>query len=189
MRAVFIPMSMFMHILSSAKTYRSALRSGCNCLLVAAAMSGSPAHAQVAGQSKAPAPAASAPLDYARELRTLTPMAQQGHAVAQFNLGVMHDFGQGVPKDAAQAVRWYRLAAAQGHGGAQYNLAGMYYEGLGVPRDLVRASMWFALSAQAGVPGASKNRAIVTRSLTPAQREQAQNLARDCLQGKFQGCD
>ncbi len=37
-------------------------------------------------------------IDYATQLRETEPLAQQGHAVAQFNLGVMYDFGQGTPK-------------------------------------------------------------------------------------------
>ena len=32
--------------------------------------------------------------------------AEQGNAEAQANLGVMFDFGQGVPEDDAEAVRW-----------------------------------------------------------------------------------
>lgn len=116
-------------------------------------------------------------------------LAQQGHPVAQFNLGVKYDFGQGVEKDPAHAVRWYRLAAAQGHGGAQFNLGGMYFEGLGVQRDLVRATMWFTLSAEAGVGGAAKNRAILTRALSEEQQAQARTLALQCRQREFKDCE
>ncbi len=120
---------------------------------------------------------------------TLLALAQQGHPVAQFNLGVKYDFGQGVEKDPVQAVRWYRLAAAQGHGGAQFNLAGMYFEGLGVPRDLVRATMWFTLSAEAGVGGAAKNRAILARALSEEQQAQARNQALECRQRDYKDCE
>jgi TPR repeat protein len=48
--------------------------------------------------------------------------ADQGDALAQYNLGTMYYTGRGVPEDDAEAVRWYRLAADQGHAGAQYNL-------------------------------------------------------------------
>ena len=40
--------------------------------------------------------------------------AEQGHADAQYNLGLMYDYGGGVPEDDAEAVRWYRKAAEQG---------------------------------------------------------------------------
>ncbi len=45
------------------------------------------------------------------ELRRL---AEQGHAQAQVNLGIMYSQGRGVPKDSVQAYRWYTLAAGQG---------------------------------------------------------------------------
>ena len=44
--------------------------------------------------------------------------AEQGHADAQFGLGVMFYNGRGVAQDRAEAIRLYRLAAAQGHAGA-----------------------------------------------------------------------
>jgi len=52
--------------------------------------------------------------DYAAALREWRPLAEQGHALAQLQLGVMYYVGRGVAKDYTQAVRWYRKAAAQG---------------------------------------------------------------------------
>ena len=46
--------------------------------------------------------------------------------MAQYNLGVMYDNGDGVPQDYKEAVKWYRLAAEQGDASAQYNLGLMY---------------------------------------------------------------
>ncbi len=43
--------------------------------------------------------------DYATALRELRPLAEQGHAVAQYNLGVMYNKGRGVPQDYAKAVK------------------------------------------------------------------------------------
>ena len=40
--------------------------------------------------------------------------AQQGDADAQYNLGVMYDDGEGVPKDEVEAYAWYSLAATNG---------------------------------------------------------------------------
>ena len=48
--------------------------------------------------------------------------AGQGHAGAQYKLGVMHYRGQGVTEDQTEAVRWHLKAAGQGHAGAQYKL-------------------------------------------------------------------
>jgi len=48
--------------------------------------------------------------------------ADQGFALAQSNLGVMHDNGWGLPKNTTEAVRWYLLAAGQGFAVAKENL-------------------------------------------------------------------
>ena len=50
-------------------------------------------------------------------------LAEQGDAIAQYNLGVMYTTGEGVPENDAEAVRWYRLAAEQGDKLAQLDLA------------------------------------------------------------------
>ena len=51
----------------------------------------------------------------ATALRAWTPLAEQGSANAQFNLGGMYEYGEGVPQDYKTAAKWYRLAAEQGH--------------------------------------------------------------------------
>jgi len=52
--------------------------------------------------------------DYGRALREFRLLAEQGHAQAQVNLGIIYSQGRGVPKDSVQAYRWYTLAAAKG---------------------------------------------------------------------------
>ncbi len=54
--------------------------------------------------------------DYDTALREFRPLAEQGHAQAQVNLGIIYSQGRGVPKDFVQAYRWYTLAADQGNG-------------------------------------------------------------------------
>jgi len=49
--------------------------------------------------------------DYETALREWTPLAEQGDADAQINLGRMYDNGEGVAEDNTEAVRWFRLAA------------------------------------------------------------------------------
>ena len=53
--------------------------------------------------------------DYAKALSEWRPLADQGHAEAQYRLGKMHEKGWGTAKDSDEALRWYRLAAKQGH--------------------------------------------------------------------------
>ncbi len=51
--------------------------------------------------------------DYATAIRELRPLAEQGHARAQYSLGIMYDNGQGVPQDYAQAHMWVNVAASR----------------------------------------------------------------------------
>jgi TPR repeat protein len=95
--------------------------------------------------------------DYATALRLLRPLAEQGEASAQFNLGFMYDLGQGVPQDYAEAVKWYRKAADQGNAAAQYNLGLMYDNGHGVPQDYAEAVKWYRKAAERGVATAQNN--------------------------------
>ncbi len=122
--------------------------------------------------------------DYATAIREWRPLAEQGNANAQFNLGLMYDNGQGVPQDYAKALQWWRKAAEQGDAGAQYNLGVMYGNGLGVPQDDAQAHMWYDLAASRFPPGedrdrAVKNRDTVAEKMTPAQISEAQKLARE----------
>ena len=64
--------------------------------------------------------------DYATALREWKPLAEQGNASAQYNLGVMYDKGKGVPENDKTALKWYRLAAKQGLADAHFNLKWMY---------------------------------------------------------------
>ena len=56
--------------------------------------------------------------DYAAALRFIRPLAEQGDASAQHNLGVLYDNGLGVPLDKVRAYMWFTLSAAQGRDGA-----------------------------------------------------------------------
>jgi TPR repeat protein len=77
-------------------------------------------------------------------------LADQGHAKAQFNLGVMYDRGQHVVQDYAQAVFWYQKAAEQGNANAQYNLALKYQMGQGIAKDDTQAAYWYRKAAEEG---------------------------------------
>ena len=83
--------------------------------------------------------------------------AEQGDAGAQYELGRMYAWGQGVPQNYAQAVSWHRKAAEQGHADAQYNLGVAYNKGQGVPRDYVQALSWYRKAAAQGDARAQNN--------------------------------
>ena len=79
-------------------------------------------------------------------MASLRVQAEQGHAKAQYELGLFLD------KVAAheEAARWYRKAAAQGHAEAQSELAWLYLFGLGVPQDFDEATRWLRKAAAQG---------------------------------------
>ena len=81
--------------------------------------------------------------DYSQALRLWQPLAQQGDAKAQFNLGVLYQSGQGVAQDYQQAAAWWQKAAAQGHATACFHLGRLYLTGKGVAKDYQQAKMWF----------------------------------------------
>lgn len=74
--------------------------------------------------------------------------AEQGHAAAQFNVGIMLEYGHGTPADPVQAYMWLDLAATRLK-----------------PDDMAQ-------------PLAAAGRERVGAKLTPEQRAEAQRLAR-----------
>jgi len=76
--------------------------------------------------------------------------AEQGDAIAQFNLGVMYRDAEGVPEDDAEAVKWFRKAAEQGDADAQYNLGYMYGDGTIVPQSSTEMEKWWRKAAEQG---------------------------------------
>ena len=51
---------------------------------------------------------------YPEAVRLYKLAADQGLAIAQFNLGIMYENGQGVIQSYSEARKWYTLAANQG---------------------------------------------------------------------------
>jgi uncharacterized protein len=94
-------------------------------------------------------------------VKWFTLSAKEGHARAQYNLGVMYEKGQGVPQDYKTAVKWYRLAAEQGIASAQYNLGLMYDKGRGVPQDYKTAVKWYRLAVKQGYARAQYNLGVM----------------------------
>lgn len=88
--------------------------------------------------------------DFDRAFRWFTLAADQGNPDAQFNLGVLYQFGQGVPVDPAKAVFWYRQAAQAGQPNALNNLAYAYSAGLGVHADQNLALAYYHQAANLG---------------------------------------
>lgn len=125
--------------------------------------------------------------DFSAALQEWRPLAEQGNASAQFNLGQMYFLGRGVSQDYAEALNWFTLAAKQGDTTAATTIGSMYAAGRGVQQDFVRAYMWHALAVEHGgrypyyARDARAARDDVARRLTPEQITEAQKLLRDWM--------
>jgi uncharacterized protein len=86
--------------------------------------------------------------DYLVALKELRKPAEKGNAQAQYKVGRMYAFGEGVAKDLSLAQDWYRKAAEQQDVQAQIMLGGMYANGEGVPKDLGLAAAWYRKAAE-----------------------------------------
>ena len=107
--------------------------------------------------------------------------AEQGHAVAQFNLGFMYGNGLGVPQDYTEAVQRYRRAAERGLARARNRLGFVHRDERTVPQDYVLAHMWLNLAASHATgalrDGAIQGRDRAAQEMPPDQLAEAQRLA------------
>ncbi len=76
--------------------------------------------------------------------------AERGMPMAQYELGILYMFGEGVPQDYKESISWHRKAAGQGMAVAQYELGSIYYRGSGVTQDYSEAKKWFQMAAEKG---------------------------------------
>ena len=83
--------------------------------------------------------------------------AEQGHATAQYRLGILYENGQGVAPDADRSVYWIRKAAERGEVQAQFSLAVMYDIGRNISQDYPQALYWYVKAAERGNVQAQNN--------------------------------
>lgn len=88
--------------------------------------------------------------NYPAAVRAWRPLADQGDADAQFNIGQAYKLGRGVPVDLKAAQGWYQKAAQQGHSQAQANLGLILFQN----GNRAGAMPWLRKAADAGDPRA-----------------------------------
>ena len=125
--------------------------------------------------------------DYVTALREWRPLAEQGIAQAQFNLGVMYAKGEDVVQNYGQAVKWYRRAAEQGFAQAQNKLGLMYGLGDSVVQDYVTAHMWGNI-ARANGYDSGKLLDALEQLMSKGQIARAQQRASDCMANQYKNC-
>lgn len=101
--------------------------------------------------------------DYANAFYWIQKLANQGHAIAQYSLGVMYDNGQGVRQDYTKAIEWYTKSANQGYASAQFNLGVLYADGQGVRQNYRIAKEWFKKACDNGFQKGCDNYRILNQ--------------------------
>jgi TPR repeat protein len=99
--------------------------------------------------------------DYDKAIGILLPLAEQGNSKAQVTVGIMYDYGHGVPQDNLKAIEWYEKAALQGATAVQHQLGAKYFRGQGVPQDYQEAARWWRMAAESGLVESQYNMGLL----------------------------
>lgn len=113
---------------------------------------------------------------YATALAELTPLAEKGHAKAQYRLGKMSNLGQGLPPDKKEAAKWFHLAAQQGLAEAQGALGYLCLVGEGVSQNSDLALEWTRKAAEQGDATAQFNLGMMHSEKFGIQKNPAESL-------------
>lgn len=120
--------------------------------------------------------------DFPKAVPVFERLAELGHPVAEWLMGNIYFFGQGVPRDYTRAQKMFKSAAEQGYFAAFAPTAQMYEQGLGTPKDPSIAYYWYNIAAAQLRDSAERTdmirrREAIAATLTPAQIESAQKRA------------
>lgn len=88
--------------------------------------------------------------NYTEALKAYTQASAEGDVMGTYNLGLMYEYGKGVPVDYHKSEVLFTDAANKGVDEAMNQLAGIYFNGLGTPRDVHKALSWYKKAADLG---------------------------------------
>lgn len=112
--------------------------------------------------------------DYAGAFEWFQKAAEQGSALARYELGKAYLYGRGTPQHYALAATQLLQAAQANCTEAQYLLAQLYQQGQGVTQDLVHAYMWLNVAASRGHASAALERDRIKATMWPEEIQLAQ---------------
>jgi TPR repeat protein len=131
----------------------------------------------VFAQAKAYRDATGVPGDDNKAFDLFRQAAAQGHAGAQYYLGLTYAQGRGTAADEAQAAQWLERAARRNVVDAQYLVCLSYALGRGVERDPVAAHAWCEIASRRGSDKAPEALGKLDKVLGPLQRRRAREMA------------
>jgi len=112
------------------------------------------------------------------------PLAENGSAAAQFNIGMMFERGEGREQDLPKAAEWYLRAAENDFARAQFRLGEMFEAGQGLEQDLVQARKWFAIATEAHYRGARKRMKKIAKEMTAHEISLGDMWAREYVKAR-----
>jgi len=89
-------------------------------------------------------------IDASPQYQQLHHLATEGSASAQYELGLVFEYGRAVTQNDAAAAYWYEQAAAQNYVDALYRLAILNDNGWGCPADKAKALKLYEIAAEFG---------------------------------------
>lgn len=117
---------------------------------------------------------------------SLSNSTNQSDEMLSVNMNLVNQvYGEG---NYIKAVDYAQKLAIDGNVQAQLFLASMYEEGLGTLQLNKNAHMWYNISAMNGNSEARKKRNALTSKMTNAAIEEAQIMAKSCMQSGFEDC-
>lgn len=116
--------------------------------------------------------------DWKQAFDAYVPLAKQGNAKAQFNLGYMYARGDIMERDNAKAFEWYQKAADNNDPRAHYNLSKMYELGEFVITNSIKAKEHLDRAIELGDERARTRTALAEakEALKQGDREKARSL-------------
>ncbi len=89
--------------------------------------------------------------DFDEAARRWKTAAESGNVLAQFNLALLYEQGQGVDRHWGIAAHWYRTSADAGYDPASFSLGSLYYRGgPNFPKNVDEAVYWWVKAAERG---------------------------------------
>jgi TPR repeat protein len=110
--------------------------------------------------------------DYGQAVQWYQKAADQSHAMAQFNLGIMYAAGQGVDRDEAKSMGWMQRAADLGDAGAQFHIGMKHHRASfdelpeAASESRIQAYKWLQLAAAQGYRSSEASWAFVALNMT-----------------------
>jgi len=109
--------------------------------------------------------------------------ADRGNALAQFNLAMMYELGQGMEPDCVEATKWFLKAAQQGDAGGQLEMGKRCHRGSFAPlaRDAsesrIEAYKWFTLASAQGYKNSEMHCEQIGLAMTREERTEGHRRA------------